>query len=174
MFSFLKDLALVTVGPRVGRRYGDFIARNVAMGWYPRYRARRRRVHRGHGAASFPATGSWDSVEASTQGLHRTRFVFVGHRNKASDSGSPFVEFPRSGRKIEEQLRARQGFCWRWWKRNLHGSRHASTSDHVRRSSITTLRSHAIFTSASVSGLVFTSREWRSRLFPRRRPGSSA
>ena len=68
-------------------------------------------MHRGRGAAGSPATGAWDSVGASTRGLHRTRFVFVGHRNKASDSGSPFVEFPRSGRKIEEQLRACQGFC---------------------------------------------------------------
>ena len=106
MFSFPKDLALVTVDPRVGRCYGDFVARNVATGWRPRYRARRRRVHRGRGTAGFPATGAWDSVGASTRGLHRTRFVFVGHRNKASDSGSPFVEFPRSGRKVEEQLRA--------------------------------------------------------------------
>ena len=112
-------------------------------------------MHHARGAAGFPATGAWDSVGASTRGLHRTRFVFVGHRNKASDSGSPFVEFPRSGRKIEEQLHARQGFCWRWWQRNLHGSRRASTSDHVRRSSITTPRSHAVFTSASASGQVF-------------------
>ena len=112
-------------------------------------------MHRGRGAAGFPATGAWDSVGASTRGLHRTWFVFVGHRNKASDSGSPFVEFPRSGRKVEEQLRARQGLCWRRWQRNLHGSRRASTSDHVRRSSITTPRSHAVFTSASASGRVF-------------------
>ena len=61
----------------------------------------------------------------------------------------------RLGRKIEEQLRVRQGSCWRWWQRNLHGSRHASTSDYVRRSFITTPRSHAIFTSASVGGQVF-------------------
>ena len=114
--SFPKDLALVAEGPRVGRRYGDFVARNIATGWRPRYRARRRRLHRGRGAASFPATSAWDSVGASTQGLHWTRFVFVGHRDKASDSGSPFVEFPRSWRKIEEQLRARQGVCWRRWQ----------------------------------------------------------
>ena len=122
MFSFPKDMALVTVGPWVGRRYGDFVARNIATGWRPRYRARRRRVHHGCGVASFPATGAWDSVGASTRGLHWNQFIFVGHRNKALNSGSPFVEFPRSGRKIEEQLRARQGFCWRWWQRNLHGS----------------------------------------------------
>ena len=106
MFSFPKNLALVIVGPRVGRCYGDFVARNVATGWRPWYRARRRRVHRGRGAAGFPATGAWSSIRASTRGLHRTRFVFVGHRNKASDTGSPFVEFPCSERKIEEQLRA--------------------------------------------------------------------
>src|SRR3954470_20658548 len=29
MFSFPKDLAQVIVGPRVGRRYGDFVARDV-------------------------------------------------------------------------------------------------------------------------------------------------
>ena len=106
MGSFPKNLALVTVGPRVGRCYGDFVARNVVTGWRPRYRARRRRVHRGRGAGGFAATGAWDSVGASDRGLHQTRFVFVGHHNKASNSGSPFVEFPRSGRKIEEQLRA--------------------------------------------------------------------
>ena len=49
----------------------------------------------------------------------------------------------------------RQGLCWRRWQQNLHGSRRASTSDHVRRSSITTSRPHAIFTSASASGQVF-------------------
>ena len=63
-------------------------------------------MHHGRGAAGFPATGAWDSAGASTRGLHRTRLVFVGHRNKASDSGSPFIEFPRSGRKVEEQLHA--------------------------------------------------------------------
>ena len=112
-------------------------------------------MHHGRSAANFSTTGPWDSIGASSRGPYQTWFVFVGHRNKASDSGSPFVEFPRSGRKIEEQLRARQGFCSRWWQRNLHESRRASTSDHVRRSSITTPRSHAIFTSASASGQVF-------------------
>ena len=108
--------------------------------------SRRRRLFR------HWSTGLHRSVNP---GAHRTWFIFVGHRNKASDSGSPFVEFPRSGRKIEEQLCVRQGFCWRWWQRNLHGSRRASTSDHVRRSSITTSRSHADFASASASGQVF-------------------
>ena len=112
-------------------------------------------MHHGRGAAGFSATGPRGPIGASTPGPHRTWFVFVGHCNKASDSGSPFVEIPSSGRKVEEQLRARQGLCWRRWQRNLHGSRRASTSDHVRRSSITTPRSHAIFTSASASGQVF-------------------
>src|SRR4051812_48363372 len=115
MFSFPKDLALVTVGPRVGRQYGDFVARDITTGWRPWRRAMRGRVHRGRGAAGSPATGAWDSVGALTRGPHRAWFVFVGHRNKASDRGSPFVEFPHSGREIEEQLRARQCFCWRWW-----------------------------------------------------------
>ena len=111
-------------------------------------------MDRGRGAAGPSATGAWDSVGTSTRGLHRARFVFVGHHNKTSNSSSPFIEFPRDGRESEEQLRACQGFCWRWWQRNLHGSRRASTSDHVRRSSITTPRSHAIFTSASAGGQV--------------------
>ena len=112
-------------------------------------------MHHGHGAASFSATGPRDSIGASTRGPHRTWFVFVGHRNKASDSGSPFVEFPRGGRKVEEQLRACQGLCWRRWQQNLHGSRRALTSDHVRRSSVTTPRLHAILTSASAGRKVF-------------------
>lgn len=41
MLSFPKDLALVTVGPRVGRRYGDFVARNVVTGWHPWFNRRR-------------------------------------------------------------------------------------------------------------------------------------
>ena len=63
-------------------------------------------MHHGRGAAGFSATSPWDSIGASTWGPHQTWFIFVGHRNKASDSGSPFVEFPRSGRKVKEQLRA--------------------------------------------------------------------
>ena len=62
--------------------------------------------------------------------------------------------FPVVGGKSRSNC-ARQGFCWRWWQRNLHGSRRAPTYDHVRRSSITTPRSHAIFTSASAGGQVF-------------------
>src|SRR3954462_9496402 len=112
-------------------------------------------MHRGRGAAGFSATGARDSIGTSTRGPHQTWFIFVGHRNKASDSGSPFVEFPRGGRKVEEQLRARQGLCWRRRQRNLHGSRRASTSDHVRRSSVVTRRSHAVFTCASANGQVF-------------------
>ena len=112
-------------------------------------------MHHGRGAAGFSTTGPWDSIGASNRGPHRTWFIFVGHRNKASDSGSPFLEFSHSGRKVEEQLRARQGLCWRRWQRNLHGSQCASTSDHVIRSSIMTPWSHAVFTSASASGQVF-------------------
>src|SRR4051812_37602655 len=112
MSSLLKNLTLVAVGLWVGRRYGDVIARDVPTSRHPRYRARRRRMHHGRGVAGPPATGAWDSIGASTRGLRWTWFVLVGDRNKASDGGSRFVEFPRSGRKVEEQLRARQGFCW--------------------------------------------------------------
>ena len=110
MFSFPKDLALVTVGPRVGRSYGDLVARDVAMGWRPRYRAWKRRMHRSHGAPGPPAAGAWDSIGASTRELRWVWFILVGDCDKASDGGSPFVEFPRNGRKVEEQLLASQGF----------------------------------------------------------------
>ena len=62
--------------------------------------------------------------------------------------------FPVVGGKSRSNC-ACQGLCWRRWQRNLHGSRRASTFDHVRRSSITTPRSHAVFTSTSASGQVF-------------------
>ena len=62
--------------------------------------------------------------------------------------------FPVVGGKSRSNC-ACQGFCWRWWQRNLHGSRRASTSDHVRRSSITTPWSRAIFASASACWQVF-------------------
>ena len=69
-------------------------------------------MHRGHGAAGPPATGAWETIGASNQGPRWTLFILVGDRDKASDGGSPFVEFPRNGRKVEEQLCARQGFGW--------------------------------------------------------------
>src|SRR3954470_23447517 len=47
----------------------------------------------------------------------------------------------------------------------------ASTSDHVRRSSITTARSHAIFTSASASGQVFYLPGVALGVFPAATPG---
>ena len=63
-------------------------------------------MHRGHDVAGPPATGAWDPIRASTWGLRWTWFILVGDCDKASDGGSPFVEFPRNGRKVEEQLRA--------------------------------------------------------------------
>ena len=67
---------------------------------------------RGHGAAALPATGAWDPIVAPTRGPRWTWFILVGDRDKASDGGSPFVEFPRNGRTVEEQLRTRQSFVW--------------------------------------------------------------
>ena len=47
----------------------------------------------------------------------------------------------------------RQTFCWRGWWRQLRGPWRASTSNHVRRSSITTQRLRAIFASTSAGML---------------------
>ena len=69
-------------------------------------------MHRSHGAAGPPATGAWDSIGASTWELRWIWFILVGDCDKASDGGSPFVEFPRNGRKVEEQLCAHQSFGW--------------------------------------------------------------
>src|SRR6187399_2157358 len=110
MSSLLKNLMLVAVGPWVGRRYEDGVTRDVSTSRHMRYRARRRRMHRGHGAAGPPATDAWYPIRASTRGPRWTWFILIGDRNKASDGGSPFVEFPCNGRKVEEQLRACQGF----------------------------------------------------------------
>ena len=111
-----------------------------------------------HGSCTstrFIATGSRPATLPRRRRARPPWSVAVGVADETLNGGSPFVEFPRGGREIEEQLRARQGFCWRWWQRNLNESRCALTSDHVRRSSITTPRSHAVFTSASASGQVF-------------------
>ena len=73
-------------------------------------------------------------------------------RDEAPDGGPPLVELLRSRREVEEKLRARQSFCWRW-RQKLRGPWRASTSNHVRRSFITTQRLRAIFASTSAGML---------------------
>ena len=151
--SFWKDLSLVAEGPRVGRRYGDVIPSIVTTGRRPRRLARRRRVHRGRSSPGPPSASMWWLGGAPTQGPRRSRIVFVCDGDEAPDGGPPLVEFLRSWRKVEEQLRTRRSFCWRGWRRQLRGLCRALTSNHVRKSSITTQQLRAIFTSTSAGML---------------------
>ena len=145
--SFSKNLALVTVGPRVGRRYRDVITSVVTTGRRPRRLARRRRVHRGRSSPGPPNASMWWLGGAPTRGPRRSRIVFVGDGDEAPDGGPPLVELLRNRREVEEQLRARQSFCWRGRRRQLRGSQRASNFNHVRRSSVTIQRLRAIFAS---------------------------
>ena len=154
MSLFSKNLALVAVGPRVRRRYRDVITSIVTTGRRPQWLARRR-VHRGRSSPGPPSASMWWLGGALTQGPRRSRIVFVGDGDEAPDGGPPLVKLLCSRREVEEQLRARQSFRWRGWRRKLRGPWRAPISNHVRRSSITALRLRAIFASASVCMLAF-------------------
>ena len=104
--SFSKNLALVAVGPRVGRRYRDVITSVVTTGRRPRRLARRRRVHRGRSSPSPPSASMWWLGGAPTRGPRRSRIIFIGDSDEAPDGGSALVELLRSRREVEEQLRA--------------------------------------------------------------------
>ena len=43
---------------------------------------------------------------ATAYGPRRLQLIFVGDADEAPNSGPPFVELLRGGRKVEEQLRA--------------------------------------------------------------------
>ena len=110
-------------------------------------------MHRGRSFLGPPSANMWWLGGAPTRGPRWSRIVFVGDGDEALDGGPPLVELPRSRREVEEQLRARQSFRWRGRRWQLRGSRRASTSNYVRRSSVTTQRLRAIFTCASASVL---------------------
>ena len=57
MSSFPENLALVAVGPWVGRRYGNVITSVITTDRHPRWLAWRRRVHRGRSTFG-PSTAS--------------------------------------------------------------------------------------------------------------------
>ena len=105
-------------------------------------------MHHGRNSPGPPSASMWWLGGAPTRGPRRSRIIFVGDDDEAPDGGPPLVELLRSRREVEEQLRARQSFCWRGRRRQLRGSRRASTSNYVRRSSVTTQRPRAIFASA--------------------------
>ena len=114
--SFLKNLALVAVGPWVGRRYGNVITSVIATDRHPRWLASRRRVHRGRSTPGPPTANMWWLDGAPARGPYRPWLVCVGDGDEAPDGGSPLIELLRSRREVEEQLRACQCFCWHgWW-----------------------------------------------------------
>ena len=105
MNSLPKNVALVAVGSRVGRRYGDIITSVVATDRHPRWPVWRRRVHRGR-IASGPSTARMRWLDGATAyGPRRPQLIVVSDADEAPDGG-PFVKLLRSGRKVEEQLRA--------------------------------------------------------------------
>ena len=113
MGSFSKNLALVAVGPWVRRRYGNVITSIVTTDRHRRQLARGRRVHCGCNSPGPSTAGMWWLDGAPARGPRRSRIIFVGDGDEAPDGGSPLVELLRSGREVEEQLRARQSFCGR-------------------------------------------------------------
>ena len=115
---FPKDLTLVAAGSRVGRRCGNVVIDVGSTGrWlFPRPRGG---VHRGRSVSGPPIAGMHRLVRTLVRGSRRERLVFVGEVDNASDGGSPLVELFRSRRKVEEQLRAHQGFGWHGWRRKL-------------------------------------------------------
>ena len=104
--SFSKNLALVAVGPRVGRRYRDVITNIVMTIRRPRRLARRRRVHRDRSTPGPPNASMWWLDGAPARGSRQPRIIFVGDGDEAPDGGPPFVELLGSRREVEEQLRA--------------------------------------------------------------------
>ena len=110
-------------------------------------------MHHDRSTPGPPSAGTWWLDGAPARGSRRWRIVFVGNGDEAPDGGPPLVELLCSRREVEEQLRARQSFCWRGRRRQLRGSRRASTSNHVRRSSVTIQRLCAIFASTSAGML---------------------
>ena len=110
-------------------------------------------MHLDRSTPSPPGAGMWWLGGAPARGPCRSRIILVGDGDEAPDGGSPLVELLRSRREVEEQLRARQSFCWRGRRRQLRGSRRALTSNYVRRSSVTTQRLRAILASTSAGML---------------------
>ena len=128
-------------------------------------------MHRGRSSPGPPSASMWWLGGAPAQGSRRSRIVFVGDGDEAPDGGPPLIELLCSRREVEEQLRARQSFCWRGRRRQLRGSRHASTSNYVRRSSTMAQRLRAIFASTSASMLDSFVPRTMHRALPTTAPG---
>ena len=106
MGSFPKNLALVAVGPWVGRRYGNVITSVITTDRHPRWLAWRRRVHRGCSTPGPSTAGMRWFDGAPARGTRQSRIIFIGDGDEAPDGGSPLVELLRSRWEVEEQLRA--------------------------------------------------------------------
>src|SRR4051812_10672668 len=100
MDSLPKNLALIAVGPWVGRRYGNVITSVVTTDRHRWQLARGRRVHCSCGSPSPSTAGMWWLDGAPTRGPCRSRIIFVGNGDEAPDGGSPLVELLRSRREV--------------------------------------------------------------------------
>ena len=101
-----KDLTLIVVGSRVGRRDGDIIMSVATAGRRPGWSGWRRGIHRGRVASGVVSASTWQPGGATAGGFRRPQPIVVGDADEAPDGGPPFIELLRGGRKIEEQLRA--------------------------------------------------------------------
>ena len=106
MGSLPKNLALVALGPWVGRRYGNVITSVIMTDRHPRWLGWRRGVHRGRIASGPASTGMRWLDGATAYGPRWSQLIFVGDADEAPDGSSPFVVLLCSRRKVEEQLRA--------------------------------------------------------------------
>ena len=102
MNSLPKNLALVAVGSRVGRCYGDIIMSVVAMDRRLGWPGWRRGVHRGRIASGTASAGMRWPDGATAYGSCRSQLIVVGDADEAPDGGPPFVKLLRSGREVEE------------------------------------------------------------------------
>ena len=106
MNPLLKDLILIVVGSRVGRRDGDIVSSVVATNRCPGWPGWRRGVHRGYIGSSTVSAGTWRPGGAMAHEFRRPQLIIVGSADEAPHGGPPLVELRRGGRKIKEQLRA--------------------------------------------------------------------
>ena len=87
MNSLLKNLALVAVGSRVGRRYGDIITSVIATDRHPWWPVWRRGVHRGRIASGPTSAGMRWLDGATAYGSCRPQLIIVGDADEAPDGG---------------------------------------------------------------------------------------
>ena len=100
-----KDLTLIAVGSRVGRRDGDIITSVIATDRRPGWLGWRRGVHHGRIATGTASAGMRWPGGATAYGSRRPQLIILGEADEAPDGGPPFIELLCGGRKIGEQLR---------------------------------------------------------------------